>query len=76
METKYAKDLKNAQEFFEQVIRIAGELELYKMLYGELPTNDDVRERMMQIREEYKSTKPLRESIQKALNKKFKNKKS
>jgi hypothetical protein len=47
MKTK--DELTKAKEFFENIVKVYGENQLYKALYGELPTDDDSMERIKKI---------------------------
>ena len=62
-------DIGNARQFFEYFVKIAGQLELYKILFGELPTDKDSANRLVKMQQSYDDLKPLREDIEKIIRK-------
>lgn len=62
---KKKDDIQLAREFFENLVKILGENELYRMLYGELPIDNESEDRARFSMEAYQETKPLREMLEK-----------
>ncbi len=59
----------NAKKFFEKYITIAGELELYKILFGELPTTDDTMARIKEYQRMARDSEPLMKELNKYFEK-------
>lgn len=57
------KTIKTAMEFFQEVIHILGENQLYKTLYGELPTDKDSAVRIARMMEAHKQAYPLLDEL-------------
>lgn len=60
---KEKKTIKTAQAFFEHYIDVVGELELYRTLYGELPTNKDATINILRMRRMAEEARPLMEEL-------------
>jgi hypothetical protein len=52
-----------AKEFFEETIKILGENQLYKLIYGELPVDEDSAERIRKSLQMYDKAKPLLDEL-------------
>lgn len=65
-------EIKKARDFFENIVKIYGENQLYRVMYGELPIDDDTEERIRKMRMLYEEAEPLKKEIYKHINQKRK----
>jgi len=61
--------LRKAREFFENIVKIYGENQLYKAMYGEIPTDLDSEDRIRTMQGMYEDAKPLKDEIEKFIRK-------
>lgn len=58
-----SEQIKTAQEFFEHTIKILGENQLYRLIYGELPVDEDSAQRIAKSMKMYENAKPLLDEL-------------
>jgi hypothetical protein len=56
-------DIRKARDFFANIVKIYGENQLYKSLYGELPIDEDSEERIRKQVQMLEDAKPLKDII-------------
>ena len=68
MKKKIDKDLQLMLDFFTNYVKIGGELQLYKTLFGEMPFTKEGAIDIMKTREMYRNARPLSDALQKHIN--------
>ena len=67
---KKKDDLTKAREFFETIIRVFGENQLYRTMFGELPVDDETEAKIRKLQKMEVGARPLKDIINKFITEK------
>lgn len=68
IEKKLDKDIKMAYELLSYITEVLGKLEVYRLLYGELPYDKEGAISIQESRDNYDLHKPMRDSLERLVN--------